>query len=80
MAAISCADPAPGRSRKGAAGTAALLKKFPSPEARSEHFRRLGVKSQQGRVTLTGAEALAVAEAMRLLAPVMVKVTGAPRD
>jgi hypothetical protein len=45
----------------------ALAAKFATPEAKSEHFRRLARRSHERRLTLSGEEAAAVLGAYELL-------------
>ena len=53
---------------------------FATPEEKRAHYRALGTKAAAGRLVLSASDAQAVAEAMRLLAPVMAKIQEAGRD
>ncbi len=53
----------------------AFAQKFPTPEAKSEHFRALAEKANAGRVVLSGDEAAALRDAYRLL-PLSAPTTG----
>jgi hypothetical protein len=44
----------------------AFERKFPSPEAKSEHFRAMAERANAGRVVLSGNEATALRDAYRL--------------
>jgi hypothetical protein len=57
----------------------ALAAKFPTPEARSQHYRELAARANAGRVTLTAAEAAAVADALRLLSSIASKFEAVQR-
>lgn len=46
----------------------ALARKFPTPEAKSEHYRALAARANAGRVVLSADEAAALGSAYRLLA------------
>jgi hypothetical protein len=45
----------------------AFARKFPSPEAKSEHFRAMAERANAGRIVLSGDEASALRDAYRLL-------------
>ncbi len=45
----------------------AFARKFPSPEAKSEHFRAMAERANAGRVVLSGEQARALQDAYRLL-------------
>jgi hypothetical protein len=45
----------------------AFARKFPGPEAKSEHFRAIGERGNAGRVVLSGDEAVALVDAYQLL-------------
>ena len=66
---MSDAVPSP-RQRQTANGRRAFLERFPTAEARSEHFRELARKSAGSRVVLTADEAAALTEAYQLLAKI----------
>jgi hypothetical protein len=53
--------------RRTLPGRQALAAKFPSPEAKSEHFRRIGERGNAGRVVLRADEAAALVDAYSLL-------------
>ena len=55
------------RQRQTQAARQALAECFPTPEAKSEHYRRLGRRSAERRVVLSGDEAAALADAYELL-------------
>jgi hypothetical protein len=55
------------RQRQTENGRRAFLEQFPSPEARSEHFRDLARRSNEGRVVLNASEADALGQAYALL-------------
>ena len=52
----------------------ALAAKFPSPEAKSAHFRDIGSRGNSGRVTLTSAEARDLATAYSLLGAIAARL------
>lgn len=45
----------------------ALARTFPTPEAKSEHYRAMAEKANAGRIVLSGDEAYAISEAYELL-------------
>jgi hypothetical protein len=45
----------------------ALAAKFATPEAKSDHYRRIGAFGNEGRLVLSGDEAAALANAYHLL-------------
>jgi len=45
----------------------ALARKFPTPEAKTEHYRAMAAKANAGRVVLSGDEARALSDAYTLL-------------
>ena len=55
------------RQRQTLNGRQALADQFSSPEARTEHYRALGRRSAERRVTLSGDEAAALVDAYSLL-------------
>ena len=55
------------RQRQTLNGRQALAEQFPSPEARTEHYRALGRRSAERRVVLSGDEAAALVDAYSLL-------------
>jgi hypothetical protein len=55
------------RQRQTLPGRRALAEQFPSPEARTEHYRALGRRSAERRITLSGDEAAALVDAYSLL-------------
>jgi hypothetical protein len=67
--------------RRTAPARAAFDARFSTPEERSEHFRRIGQRGNHVRVTLTAAEAAALAEAFRLLSGIAARLpAGADGD
>ena len=58
---------------RGAAGRAAFLDSFTSDDERRAYMRRLGAAGNAARVTLTGEERAALAEAYALLAAIAVR-------
>lgn len=52
-------------------GREAFLSRFPTAEAKSEHFRALAVKANAGRLVLSGAEAESLAAAYRLIGEIV---------
>lgn len=58
------------RQRQTLAGRQAFAAKFPTSEARSEHFRALAARANAGRVVLSGDEAAALRDACRLLSTI----------
>ena len=48
-------------------GRQALADRFPTPEARTQHYRELGRRSAERRVVLSGDEAEALRDTYRLL-------------
>jgi hypothetical protein len=61
-------EPITARQRQTLSGRQALAEQFPSPEARTEHYRALGRRSAERRVVLSGDEAAALVGAYELLA------------
>ena len=55
------------RQRQTLNGRQALADRFPTPEARTQHYRELGRRSAERRVVLSGDEAAALRDAYRLL-------------
>ena len=55
------------RQQQTRAGRQALAEQFSSPEARTEHYRALGRRSAERRITLSGDEAAALVDAYSLL-------------
>jgi hypothetical protein len=55
------------RKRQTRNGRHALAERFPSAEARTEHYRTLGRRSAERRVVLSGDEAAALVDAYSLL-------------
>lgn len=45
----------------------AFARKFPTPEAKSEHFQAMAAKANAGRVVLRADEAVALRDAYQLL-------------
>ena len=68
------------RQRQTVPGRRALAGQFSSPEARTEHYRALGRRSAERRITLSGDEAAALVDAYALLSRIAqrarVKVEG----
>jgi hypothetical protein len=56
--------------RRTVAAREAFAAKFPSPEAKSEHFRAMAERAHAGRVVLRAEDAAALSEAYRLLAKI----------
>ena len=54
----------------------ALAEQFPTPEARTEHYRALGRRSAERRVVLSGDEAAALRNAYALLAKIADRLPG----
>ncbi len=54
----------------------AFARKFPSPEAKSEHFRAMAERANAGRVVLSGDEATALRDAYRLLRTIADRLPG----
>ncbi len=54
--------------RRTASAREAFARKFPTQEAKSEHYRAMAVKANAGHVVLSGDEAEALRDAYRLLA------------
>ena len=59
------------RQRQTLAGRQALAAKFSTPEEKSEHYRRLARRSNEGRLVLSGDEADALSRAYRLLGEIV---------
>ena len=62
------------RHHQTLAGRRALAEQFPTPEARTEHYRALGRRSAERRVVLSGDEATALADAYSLLGRIAERV------
>ena len=72
------------RQRQTLPGRRALADQFPTPEARTEHYRALARRSADRRVVLSGDEAAALADAYSLLGRIAerarVKLGDAPSE
>ena len=68
------------RQRQTANGRRAFLDKFPSPEARSEHFRNLARRAAGSRVVLSAADAAVLITAHELIGRVADKARCAKAD
>ena len=55
------------RQRQAAHAREAFARKFPTPEAKSQHFREIGERGNAGRVVLRAEEAAALRDAYALL-------------
>ena len=55
------------RQRQTLNGRRALADRFPTPEARTQHYRELGRRSAERRLVLSGNEAVALRDAYALL-------------
>lgn len=66
------------RQRQTLPGRQALAAKFSTPEAKSEHYRALARRSNEGRLVLSGDEADALVGAYRLLGEIAGRVTARP--
>lgn len=62
------------RQRQTLPGRQALAAKFPTPEAKSQHYRQIGERGNAGRVVLRADEAQAVASAYALLGQIVAKL------
>ena len=63
-------EPITARQQQTLAGRQALADRFPTPEARTQHYRELGRRSAERRVVLSGDEAAALRNAYALLAKI----------
>jgi hypothetical protein len=84
MEAFSMPETLTARQQQTLNGRQALADQFPSPEARTEHYRALGRRSAERRITLSGDEAVALVDAYSLLSRIAerarLKLGGAPNE
>jgi hypothetical protein len=64
--------------RRTQAAREAFAHKFPTPEARSEFYRRIGERGNAGRVVLRADEAAALRNAYALLAKIADRLPDSP--
>lgn len=67
-------EPITARQRQTLNGRLALADRFPTPEARTQHYRELGRRSAERRVVLSGDEAAALRAAYRLLGEIAARI------
>ena len=59
--------------RRTLAARQAFAAKFETPEQKSEHYRQLARRSNDGRIVLSGDEAAALGDAYALLAKIVAR-------